>query len=74
MFYFAFFKNYFQDCTKVLRAHPLYSAMPMHMMENVFRPTASNERKVILSTNVAETSLTIPGIKYVIDSGHVKAR
>lgn len=48
--------------------------MPMHMMENVFRQTAPNERKVILSTNVAETSLTIPGIKYVIDSGHVKAR
>lgn len=63
-----------KECTSTLRVLPLYSAMPMFMMENVFRPTPPNERKVILSTNVAETSLTIPGIKYVIDSGHVKAR
>ena len=48
--------------------------MPMHLMELVFRQTPANERKVILSTNVAETSLTIPGIKFVIDGGHVKAR
>ncbi|XP_034230853.1 ATP-dependent RNA helicase DHX33 [Thrips palmi] len=63
-----------KECKQTLRTLPLYSAMPMQMMENVFRPTPPNERKVILSTNVAETSLTIPGIKYVIDSGHVKAR
>lgn len=63
-----------QDCKTTLRVLPLYSAMPMQMMENVFRPTLPNERRVILSTNVAETSLTIPGIKYVVDSGHVKAR
>lgn len=37
-------------------------------------PSAPNTRKVILSTNIAETSLTIPGIKYVIDSGAVKRR
>lgn len=36
---------------------------------NIFFP-----KKVILSTNIAETSLTIAGIKYVIDSGHVKRR
>ncbi|KAE8752457.1 hypothetical protein FOCC_FOCC000928 [Frankliniella occidentalis] len=63
-----------KECKKTLRVFPLYSAMPMHLMENVFRLSPPNERKVILSTNVAETSLTIPGIKYVIDSGHVKAR
>lgn len=48
--------------------------MPMHLMDLAFRQTPPNERKVILSTNVAETSLTIPGIKFVIDGGHVKAR
>lgn len=31
-------------------------------------------RKVILSTNIAETSITIPGVRYIIDSGMVKAR
>lgn len=40
----------------------------------VFSPSAPGTRKVILSTNIAETSLTISGIKYVIDSGVVKRR
>lgn len=41
---------------------------------DVFLPSAPNTRKIILSTNIAETSLTISGIKYVIDSGMVKRR
>lgn len=41
---------------------------------DVFVPSSPNTRKVILSTNIAETSLTISGIKYVIDSGVVKRR
>lgn len=41
---------------------------------DVFHPSAPGTRKVIVSTNIAETSLTIPGIKYVIDSGVVKRR
>lgn len=39
-----------------------------------FLPSGQNSRKVILCTNIAETSLTISGIKYVIDSGVVKRR
>lgn len=41
---------------------------------DVFVSSSPNTRKVILSTNIAETSLTISGIKYVIDSGVVKRR
>ncbi|XP_047109193.1 ATP-dependent RNA helicase DHX33 isoform X1 [Schistocerca piceifrons] len=57
-----------------LRVYPLYSSLPSHQQLDVFRPTSKGMRKVILSTNVAETSVTISGIKYVIDSGMVKAR
>ncbi|KAF4360902.1 hypothetical protein G4B88_016062 [Cannabis sativa] len=40
----------------------------------VFATTPAEYRKVILATNIAKTSVTIPGIKYVIDPGLVKAR
>lgn len=46
---------------------PLYSALPPGDQEKAIRP--SNKPKIIVSTNVAETSLTIPGIRTVIDSG-----
>jgi len=38
----------------------------------VFEPTPKHARKIVVSTNIAETSVTIPGIVYVIDSGFVK--
>lgn len=38
----------------------------------VFNPVADNRRLVVVSTNIAETSLTIPGIKYVVDCGREK--
>ncbi|KAL0908446.1 hypothetical protein M5K25_022941 [Dendrobium thyrsiflorum] len=53
---------------------PIYSSLPSEQQMNVFRPTPSNFRKVILATNIAETSVTIPGVKYVIDPGVVKSR
>ncbi|XP_020576185.1 pre-mRNA-splicing factor ATP-dependent RNA helicase DEAH10 [Phalaenopsis equestris] len=53
---------------------PIYSTLPSDQQMNVFKPTPSNFRKVILATNIAETSVTIPGVKYVIDSGVVKSR
>lgn len=46
---------------------PLYARLPAHMQQKVFKPVSG--RKIVISTNVAETSLTIPGIKYVIDTG-----
>ncbi|OWB70879.1 hypothetical protein B5S31_g560 [[Candida] boidinii] len=48
---------------------PLYAALPSHLQMKIFEPVKKNQRKIILSTNIAETSVTIPGIKYVIDTG-----
>lgn len=42
------------------------------MQSEIFRPTPPNARKVVLATNIAETSLTIDNIVYVIDCGFVK--
>lgn len=57
-----------------LKVLPLYAALPMYQQQEVFNPVDEGTRKVILSTNIAETSVTIPGIKYVIDSGLVKVK
>lgn len=55
-------------------ALPLYAALPSSLQLKVFEPTPKGWRKVIFSTNIAETSITIPGIKYVVDTGVVKER
>jgi ATP-dependent helicase HrpA len=47
---------------------PLYARLPAAEQHKVFHPTSSR-RRVVLATNVAETSLTVPGIRYVIDPG-----
>lgn len=51
---------------------PLYAALPEKQQQSVFEPV--NGRKVVLATNIAETSVTIPGVRYVIDSGVRKVR
>ena len=51
---------------------PLYSTLPADQQAKVFEPAPPKGRKVILSTNIAETSVTIDGIVYVIDPGFVK--
>ena len=53
---------------------PLYAAQQVSVQQKVFAPTKEGCRKIILSTNIAETSLTIPGVKHVIDSCRVKAK
>ncbi|XP_072231119.1 ATP-dependent RNA helicase DHX33 [Leuresthes tenuis] len=53
---------------------PLYASLPPVQQLRVFQPAPKGCRKVILSTNIAETSVTISGIKYVIDTGMVKAK
>lgn len=51
---------------------PVYSALPSEMQTRIFDPAPSGSRKVVLATNIAETSLTIDGIYYVVDPGFVK--
>ncbi|KAL7838138.1 hypothetical protein AOLI_G00265420 [Acnodon oligacanthus] len=53
---------------------PLYASLPPAQQLRVFQPAPKGCRKVILSTNIAETSITISGIKFVIDTGMVKAK
>jgi ATP-dependent helicase HrpA len=52
------------DNTEIL---PLLARLSNAEQNRIFHP--SNKRRIVLATNVAETSLTVPGIKYVIDSG-----
>ncbi|XP_039173088.1 pre-mRNA-splicing factor ATP-dependent RNA helicase DEAH10 [Eucalyptus grandis] len=52
----------------------IFSSLPSEKQMRVFAPSPPGFRKVILATNIAETSVTIPGIKYVVDPGFVKAR
>jgi len=53
---------------------PLYAALPPQEQIKVFQKTPPGHRKVVIATNVAETSITIPGIKFVVDCGKVKAK
>ncbi|GAA4352975.1 ATP-dependent RNA helicase HrpA [Kangiella taiwanensis] len=57
-------KEAFQNC-EVL---PLYARLSMAEQEKIFRPSGG-KRRIVLATNVAETSITVPGIRYVIDPG-----
>ncbi|XP_020594178.1 probable pre-mRNA-splicing factor ATP-dependent RNA helicase DEAH5, partial [Phalaenopsis equestris] len=51
---------------------PVYSALPSEMQSRIFEPAPPCKRKVIVATNIAEASLTIDGIFYVIDPGFAK--
>lgn len=51
---------------------PIYASLPSELQSKIFEPTPPSARKVVLATNIAETSLTIDGIVYVIDPGFVK--
>ena len=69
-----------RDTAELLRKHhppgmeilPLYARQSAQEQGRVFHP--SNARRIILATNVAETSLTVPGIRYVIDPGNARIK
>ena len=51
---------------------PLYSLLSGDKQMRAFQPPPSDSRFVVVATNVAETSVTIPGIRYVVDCGRAK--
>ncbi|GAA5976414.1 hypothetical protein JCM10908_005491 [Rhodotorula pacifica] len=51
---------------------PLHANLTSQEQTSVFRPTPAGKRKIVVATNVAETSITIDGIIYVVDCGRVK--
>jgi ATP-dependent helicase HrpA len=65
-----------RETAELLRKHhisgmqvlPLFARLAHEDQEAIFRPS-SNARRIVLATNVAETSLTVPGIRFVIDTG-----
>ncbi|ELP87501.1 ATP-dependent RNA helicase, putative [Entamoeba invadens IP1] len=66
--------NAMQQFQDTLCALPLYSSLDPEKQRKVFQKDPKGRRLCIVSTNVAETSLTIPDIRYVVDSGRAKER
>ncbi|ORZ28166.1 P-loop containing nucleoside triphosphate hydrolase protein [Lobosporangium transversale] len=58
--------------TQTLDIIPLHAALTPKEQSSVFAPVRKGVRKIVVATNVAETSITIDGVVYVIDSGRVK--
>lgn len=52
-----------------VRVFPLYGELEAELQDDALRPSAPGRRKIVLATNIAETSLTIEGVRVVIDSG-----
>eukprot|EP00752_Nemacystus_decipiens_P012278 g10884.t1 len=53
---------------------PVFAALPQEQQLEAFEPAPKGTRKFVLATNIAETSITINGIRFVVDSGKVKVR
>ena len=69
-----------RDCAERLRKHhppgvevlPLFARLSQQQQDEVFAPHSA--RRIVLATNIAETSLTVPGIRYVIDAGTARIK
>ncbi|KAK4697806.1 ATP-dependent RNA helicase DHR2, partial [Lecanoromycetidae sp. Uapishka_2] len=53
---------------------PLFAALPQSAQQRVFQPAPPKTRKIILATNIAETSVTVSGVRFVIDCGKAKTK
>jgi ATP-dependent RNA helicase DHX37/DHR1 len=53
---------------------PLYSLLSTEEQAKVFAPVPEGHRLIVLATNIAETSITLPGVSYVVDTGRQKCR
>jgi len=62
------------DLAPELIVLPVYSALPSEMQSRIFEPAPSGSRKCVVATNIAEASLTIDGIYYVVDPGFSKQK
>ncbi|WP_240481059.1 ATP-dependent helicase HrpB [Ectothiorhodospira sp. BSL-9] len=58
-----------RDLPAGVRVLPLYGRLPVEAQQQAVAPASPGERKVVLTTDVAETSLTIEGVRVVVDSG-----
>ena len=69
-----------RETAEALRKHhpphteilPLFARLSVEEQDRIFKP--GNARRIVLATNVAETSLTVPGIRYVIDTGQARVK
>lgn len=61
------------DVPKIL-VLPLFAALPQAAQQRVFQPAPPRTRKIILATNIAETSVTVSGVRFVIDCGKAKIK
>ena len=57
-----------------IQVMPLYAALSDAEQQKVFQPTRPKIRKIIVATNIAETSVTVPGVRFVVDCGKAKIK
>lgn len=62
------------DNAPQLAVLPIYSQLPSDLQAKIFQRAPDGLRKCVVATNIAETSLTVDGIKYVVDSGYCKLK
>lgn len=60
------------DLAPELLILPVYSSLPSEVQSRIFEPAPQGSRKCVVATNIAEASLTIDGIYYVVDPGFTK--
>lgn len=74
LFVFSTLSQFQETVGPQIRVCPLYAGLPAAKQLLVWKKTPPGMRKIVLATNIAEASVTIPEIRYVIDTGVVKER